>query len=74
MHIDVITGEKTMDEVPCATVPEPEPETVDFGMRNLLQLRKQVEIRKLRGKLQWQGDFDHSRTESSLSSTILLTS
>ncbi len=36
-------------------------EAVDLGLRTLLRLSKQGEIRRLRGKLDWQGDLDALR-------------
>ena len=38
-------------------------EAVELGLRTLVQLGKQVEVRKMRGKLQWQGDLDAMRTD-----------
>lgn len=36
-------------------------EAVESGLRALIQLGKQAEIRKLRGKLKWEGDLDAMR-------------
>ena len=38
-------------------------EAVELALRTLLGLRKQEEIRKLRGKLNWVGDLDAMRTD-----------
>lgn len=38
-------------------------EAVELGLRTILQLGKQAEIRKLRGKLDWHGDLDAMRTD-----------
>jgi len=38
-------------------------EAVELGLRTLLRLRRQAEIRNWRGKLHWRGDLDHMRTE-----------
>jgi Arc/MetJ family transcription regulator len=35
---------------------------VEEGLKLLLQLRRQARIRELRGKVDWQGDLDKSRT------------
>jgi len=37
---------------------------VEEGLRTLLRLKRQGEIRKLRGKLNWQGDLDAMRRDS----------
>jgi Arc/MetJ family transcription regulator len=38
-------------------------EAVELGLRTLLRLKKQSEIRRLRGKLNWRGDLDAMRTD-----------
>ena len=38
-------------------------DVVELGLKTLLQLRAQGEIRKLRGKLKWTGDLDAQRTD-----------
>lgn len=37
-------------------------ETVELGLKTLVQLRRQEVIRQYRGKLKWQGDLDEMRT------------
>lgn len=39
-------------------------EAVELGLRTLLRLSKQGEIRRLRGKLNWQGDLDAMRSDN----------
>lgn len=34
---------------------------VEAGLRLLVETRAQTHIRRLRGKVQWQGDLDRSR-------------
>ena len=38
-------------------------EAVELGLRALVQLGKQVQVRKMRGKLQWEGDLDAMRND-----------
>lgn len=38
-------------------------EAVELGLRTLLRLRQQEEIRRFRGKLAWEGDLDAMRTD-----------
>ena len=38
-------------------------EAVEIGLRRLVELGKQVEVRKLRGKLQWEGDLAAMRNQ-----------
>jgi Arc/MetJ family transcription regulator len=35
--------------------------TVEAGLRLLVQVRQQAGIRRLRGKVQWEGDLSQSR-------------
>ena len=38
-------------------------EAVELGLRTLLRLRQQEELRRFRGKLQWEGDLNAMRTD-----------
>lgn len=38
-------------------------ETVEEGLKALLRLARQEEIRKFRGRLDWQGDLDAMRRD-----------
>jgi len=38
-------------------------EAVELGLRTLVRLGRQGEIRRLRGKLKWQGDLDAMRSD-----------
>ena len=35
---------------------------VEEGLRLLIQTRRQAGLRRLRGKVRWEGDLDRSRT------------
>jgi len=39
-------------------------ETVELSLKTLVQLKKQEEIRRFRGKLNWEGDLDEMRTDA----------
>jgi Arc/MetJ family transcription regulator len=39
-------------------------EAVEEGLRTLLRLKRQAEIRRFRGKLDWQGDLSAMRRDS----------
>ena len=39
-------------------------EAVELGLRTLLRLSRQANIKKYRGKLDWQGDLDDMRSAS----------
>ncbi|HNG51219.1 MAG TPA: type II toxin-antitoxin system VapB family antitoxin, partial [Plasticicumulans sp.] len=38
-------------------------EAIELGLRTLLRIRKQEEIRQFRGKFDWQGYLDKMRTD-----------
>jgi len=38
-------------------------EAVELGLRTLVRLSRQEDIRRLRGKLDWRGDLDELRTD-----------
>jgi len=38
-------------------------EAVEAGLKTLLRLAQQEEIRKFRGRLDWQGDLDRMRQD-----------
>jgi Arc/MetJ family transcription regulator len=39
-------------------------DAVDQALRTLLRLTRQAEIRRLRGKLDWQGDLNAMRSDT----------
>ena len=38
-------------------------DAVELGLQTLVRLNRQTEIRRLRGKVDWQGDLDAMRTD-----------
>lgn len=63
MRTNIVIDDKLMDETLRATGLKTKREAVELGLRTLLRLRQQEEIRKFRGKLPWEGDLDQMRTE-----------
>ena len=39
-------------------------EAVELGLRTLIRLQRQADIRRLRGNLAWDGDLDALRTDA----------
>ena len=64
MRTNIVIDDKLMRDALRATGSKTKRETVELGLRTLLRLRQQAEIRKLRGKLNWQGDLDAMRSDS----------
>ena len=62
MRTNIVIDDDLMKEVLAATGLRTKREAVEMGLRALLQLKKQEEIRNLRGKLTWEGDLDESRS------------
>lgn len=63
MRTNIVIDDELMDETLRATGLKTKREVVELGLRTLLRLRQQEEIRKFRGKLQWEGDLDELRAE-----------
>jgi Arc/MetJ family transcription regulator len=64
MRTNIVIDDKLMRDTLRATGLKTKREAVEEGLRTLLRLRKQEEIRRLRGKLIWHGDLNAMRTES----------
>jgi Arc/MetJ family transcription regulator len=63
MRTNIVIDDKLMRETLKATGLKTKREVVELGLRTLLRLRRQAEIRRYRGKLDWQGDLDAMRTD-----------
>ena len=62
MRTNIVIDDKLMRDTLRATGLKTKREVVELGLRTLLRLRKQAELRGLRGKLAWQGDLGAMRT------------
>ena len=63
MRTNILIDDKLMRDARRATGLRTKRETVERALETLLRLSKQAEIRKYRGKLQWQGDLDQMRKD-----------
>lgn len=63
MRTNIVIDDKLMKDTLRVTGLRTKREAVELGLRTLLRLRKQQEIRKYRGKLSWEGDLDATRTD-----------
>jgi len=63
MRTNIVIDDKLMRESLRATGLKTKREAVELGLRTLVRLDKQAEIRKLRGKLAWEGDLEAMRTD-----------
>ena len=63
MRTNIEIDDKLMKDTLKVTGLRTKREVVELGLRTLLRLRRQEEIRKFRGKLSWEGDLDDMRTD-----------
>jgi len=62
MRTNIVIDDKLMKDTLRATGLKTKREAVELGLRTVLRLRRQNEIRRFRGKLKWVGDLDAMRT------------
>jgi Arc/MetJ family transcription regulator len=63
MRTNIVIDDKLMKETLRLTGLRTKREAVELGLRTIVRLRKQEEIRRFRGKLNWQGDLYAMRTD-----------
>jgi Arc/MetJ family transcription regulator len=63
MRTNIVIDDKLMKETLRLTGLRTKREAVELGLRTIVRLRKQEEIRRFREKLNWQGDLDAMRTD-----------
>lgn len=63
MRTNIDIDDSLMADALAATGVRTKREAVELGLKALLCLRRQQDIRDLRGKLDWQGDLDAMRRE-----------
>jgi Arc/MetJ family transcription regulator len=63
MRTNIVIDDKLMKETLRLTGLRTKREAVELGLRTIVRLRKQEEIRKFRGKLKWHGDLDAMRAD-----------
>ncbi len=63
MRTNIEIDDRLMKDMLRVTGLKTKREAVEFGMRTVLNLRKQAEIRKYRGKLSWKGNLNDMRTD-----------
>ncbi len=63
MRTNIEIDDKLMKETLKATGLKTKREAVELAMRTLVRLKGQEEIKKLRGKLHWEGDLEAMRLD-----------
>jgi len=64
MRTNIEINDKLMNEVLKATGVKTKKEAVELGLKTLMRLKKQENIKNFRGKLKWTGDLDDMRSTS----------
>jgi Arc/MetJ family transcription regulator len=63
MRTNIVIDDKLMAEALKASGARTKKEAVELGLKTLLQLSRQSEVRRLRGKVKWEGDLEAMRTD-----------
>mgnify|MGYP001016880496 FL=1 len=63
MRTNIVIDDALMRDALKATGAKTKREAVELGLRTLLRLRKQQQIKALRGRIPWQGDLDRMRLD-----------
>jgi len=63
MRTNIVIDDKLMAEVMASGDFKTKREAVEEGLRTLLRLKRQTDLRKLRGKHEWVGDLDAMRRD-----------
>jgi Arc/MetJ family transcription regulator len=63
MRTNIVIDDELMKETLRLTGLRTKREAVELGLRTIVRLRKQEQIRRFRGKLKWHGDLDAMRTD-----------
>lgn len=64
MRTNIVIDDQLMRDTLRATGLKTKREAVEQGLRTLLRVSRQAEIRRLRGKLAWRGDLNAMRSDS----------
>ncbi len=63
MRTNIVIDDELMNEAMSLSRLKTKRAVVETGLRLLVQIRKQEQIKNLRGKLRWDGDLDSMRLD-----------
>lgn len=63
MRTNVVIDDALMEDALRLTGLKTKREAVELGLKTLVRLKKQEEIRRFRGELQWDGDLEEMRKD-----------
>lgn len=64
MRTNIVIDDQLMTATLQATGLKTKREVVELGLKTLLRLKQQGEIRELRGRIDWEGDLASMRSDS----------
>jgi Arc/MetJ family transcription regulator len=63
MRTNIVIDDNLMSDALKLTGVKTKREAVELGLKTLIKLKKQENIRRFRGKLHWEGDLDEMRKD-----------
>ena len=63
MRTNVVIDDKLMADALKASGARTKREAVELGLKTLLQVGRQADVRRLKGKVNWAGDLDAMRRD-----------
>ena len=63
MRTNIVIDDALMRDALKATGAKSKREAVELGLRTLLKLNKQAQIKTLRGRINWQGNLEQMRLD-----------
>jgi Arc/MetJ family transcription regulator len=63
MRTTVVIDDKLMKDALKATGAKTKREAVEIGLKTLVALSRQEQVRRVRGKISWEGDLDAVRAD-----------
>jgi Arc/MetJ family transcription regulator len=63
MRTNIVIDDQLMKEAIRTTGAKTKREAVELGLKTLVQLARQEKARRLRGKINWEGDLEAMRTD-----------
>jgi len=64
MRTNIVIDDELMENALKMTGLRTKREAVELGLKTLIKLKKQEQIRRFRGKLPWKGDLEKMRSYS----------
>lgn len=63
MRTNIVIDDDLMNDAIRLTGAKTKREAVELALKSLIELKKQEQLRKFRGKLKWLGNLDDMRTD-----------